>query len=128
MGTDILKSWLLSHKQAWVFKPQRVWLWKTCSLWKGLWRKQLDGLIQNAKCFCKKHSTQDILNKIRKRTQWTKLIFFSLREWCGELGKWVEVERKERWRDYSEIYAEWAPCAERNKKEKNPHHFTLLPH
>lgn len=70
-----------------VLKPQRAWLQKTCSLWKSLWRKQPDGLIQNAKCFWKKQSTQNILNKVRKRTQWTKLIFFSFKRMMWGIGE-----------------------------------------
>lgn len=42
--------------------------------------KKVNRLIWNAKCFCEKHSAQNILNQIKKRTQWAKLIFFLLRE------------------------------------------------
>lgn len=76
-GTDILKSRWLSQKQPWVSILQGAPQWKACSLCRSLWRKRFDRLILNAKCFCEKHSTQDILNQERKRTQWTKLIFFS---------------------------------------------------
>lgn len=45
--------------------------------------------------------------------------FFCLREWCRELGKWVKVGMRERWRDIRWNICWVGPCAERNKKKKS---------